>query len=75
MANPILGGTHRRGRARTITKKLLKQGKAVHAMERNEDERAQALHDMGAEVVIGDLDSMHRVTAGCETMYRHVAFG
>jgi len=30
------------------------------------------LRDMGAEVVIGDLldlDSMHRVIAGCETMY------
>ena len=41
-------------------------------MVRNEDERAQALRDMGAEVVIGDLldlDSMHRVIAGCETMY------
>jgi len=50
----------------------LKQGKAVRAMVRNEDDRAQALRDMGAEVVVGnllDLDSMHRVIAGCETMY------
>lgn len=41
-------------------------------MVRNEDERAQALRDMGAEVVVGnllDLDSMHRVIAGYETMY------
>ena len=41
-------------------------------MVRNEDERAQALRDMGAEVVVGDLldlDSMHRAIAGCETMY------
>jgi uncharacterized protein YbjT (DUF2867 family) len=41
-------------------------------MVRNEDERAQALRDMGAEVVAGnllDLDSMHRVIAGCDTMY------
>jgi hypothetical protein len=33
---------------------------------------AQALRDMGAEVVVGnllDLASMHRVIAGCETMY------
>jgi len=39
---------------------------------RSEDERAQALRDMGAEVVVGDLldlDSMHRAVAGCETMY------
>src|SRR5258708_32120564 len=75
MANPILvtGGAGRVGGVgRTITKLLLKQGKAVRAMVRNEDERAQALRDMGAEVVVGnllDLDSMHRVIAGCETMY------
>src|SRR5436853_3842081 len=75
MANPILvtGAAGRVGGVgRTITEQLLKQGKAVRAMVRNEDERAQALRDMGAEVVIGDLldlDSMHRVIAGCETMY------
>ena len=60
------------GVGRSITEQLLKQGKAVRAMVRNEDERAQALRDMGAEVVIGDLldlDSMHRVIAGYETMY------
>lgn len=41
-------------------------------MVRNEGERAQALRDMGAEVVVGnllDLDSMDRVIAGVETMY------
>src|SRR5260370_4417395 len=41
-------------------------------MVRTEDERAQALRGLGAEVVIGDLldlDSMRRVIAGCETMY------
>src|SRR3974377_1065520 len=57
---------------RTVTELLLKQGKAVRAMVRNQDERAQVLRDMGAEVVVGnllDLDSMHRVIAGCETMY------
>jgi uncharacterized protein YbjT (DUF2867 family) len=75
MTNPILvtGAAGRVGGVgRTVTELLLKQGKAVRAMVRNEDERAQALRDMGAEVVIGnllDLDSMHRVIAGCETMY------
>ena len=57
---------------RTITELLLKQGKAVRAMVRNEDQRARALRDMGAQVVVGDLldlDSMHRAIAGCETMY------
>jgi uncharacterized protein YbjT (DUF2867 family) len=75
MASPILV-TAAAGRVgavgRTVTELLLRQGKAVRAMVRNEDERAQALRDMGAEVVVGnllDLDSMHRVIAGCETMY------
>ena len=75
MTNPILvtGAAGRVGAVgRSITELLLKQGKAVRAMVRKEDERAQALRDMGAEVVVGDLldlDSMHRVIAGCETMY------
>src|SRR5215475_2740257 len=75
MANPILvtGAAGRVGAVgRTVTELLLKQGKAVRAMVRNEDERAQALRDMGAEVVVGDLldlESMHKVIAGCETMY------
>src|SRR5262245_24498568 len=57
---------------RTVVELLLKQGKAVRAMVRTEDERAQALREKGAEVEIGDLldlDSMHRVIAGCETVY------
>ena len=75
MANPILvtGAAGRVGAVgRTVTELLLKQGKAVRAMVRREDERAQALRDMGAEVVVGDLldlHSMHRVITGCETMY------
>src|SRR5271163_662645 len=75
MANSILvtGAAGRVGAVgRTVTELLLKQGKAVRAMVRNEDDRAQALRDMGAEVVVGDLldlDSMHRAIAGCETMY------
>ena len=75
MANPILvtGAAGQVGAVgRTVTELVLKQGKAVRAMVRNEDERAQALRDMGAEVVVGnllDLDSMHRAIAGCETMY------
>src|SRR2546430_4464774 len=75
MANPILvtGAAGRVGAVgRTVTELLLKQGKAVRAMVRHEDKRAQVLRDMGAAVVVGnllDLDSMHRVIAGCETMY------
>ena len=75
MANLILvtGAAGRVGGVgRTVTELLLQQGKAVRAMVRNEDERAQALRDVGAEVVAGnllDLDSMHRVIDGCDTMY------
>ena len=75
MKNPILvtgAAGHVGGIGRTVTELLLKQGRAVRAMVRSDDERAQALRDMGAEVVVGDLldlDSMHRAVAGCETMY------
>jgi uncharacterized protein YbjT (DUF2867 family) len=75
MANPILvtGAAGRVGAVgRTVTELLLKQGKAVRAMVRSDDDRAQALRNMDAEVVVGnllDLDSMQRVIAGCETMY------
>ena len=64
MANPILvtGAAGRVGAVgRTVTELLLTQGKAVRAMVRNGDERAQALRDMGAEVAVGnllDLDSV-----------------
>src|SRR5258706_13928710 len=75
MPNPILvtGAAGRVGAVgRTVTELLLNQGKAVRAMVRTEDERAQALRALGAEVVVGDLldlDSMHKAIAGCETMY------
>ena len=64
MANPILvtGAAGRVGGVgRTITQQLLKQGKAVRAMVRNDDERAQALRDMGAEVVVGNLNGICHV--------------
>jgi uncharacterized protein YbjT (DUF2867 family) len=57
---------------RTLTEQLLACGRSVRAMVRREDERAQALRDMGAEVVMGnllDLGDMHRVIEGCESIY------
>src|SRR3954451_8130684 len=75
MATPILdaGAAGRAGGVgRTITELLLKRGKTVRAMVRHEDERAQALRHMGAEVVVGDLldlNAMHQAIAGCETVY------
>jgi uncharacterized protein YbjT (DUF2867 family) len=60
------------GIGRTVVELLLKQNLPVRAMVRSEDERAQSLRDMGAEVVAGDLldlADMHRAIAGCERMY------
>ncbi len=75
MTTPILvtGAAGRIGSVgRNVTELLLKQGHAVRAMVRTEDERAQALRHVGAQVVVGDLldlDSMHRAVDGCESMY------
>src|SRR5436305_6639 len=75
MPTPILvtGAAGRVGRrGRTLTELLLKEGKGRRAMVRNEDERAQDLRRMGAEVVAGDLlepGSVHRALAGCDTIY------
>jgi uncharacterized protein YbjT (DUF2867 family) len=75
MAHPILvtGAAGRVGGiGRTIVELLLKQGQPVRAMVRTDDQRAQALREMGAEIVVGDLldlDAMHRAIAGCEAMY------
>ena len=75
MENPILvtGAAGRVGAiGRTLTDLLLRQGKPVRAMVRKEDDRARALRDMGAEVVVGDLldlDSTHQIIAGVDAMY------
>ncbi|HYO83258.1 MAG TPA: NAD(P)H-binding protein [Bryobacteraceae bacterium] len=60
------------GVGRTVTELLLQQGRAVRAMVRRQDERAQALREMGAEILVGDLldlNSMHQAIAGCESVY------
>jgi uncharacterized protein YbjT (DUF2867 family) len=57
---------------RTLTQLLINQGHSVRAMVRKEDERAEALRAMGAEVVVGnllDLSDMHRIIQGCESIY------
>lgn len=56
----------------TVTLLLLEKGFKVRAMVHRDDERAQALREKGAEVVVGnllDLEDMHRIIQGCETMY------
>jgi len=55
-----------------VTEALLARGFKVRAMVRREDERSNALRNLGAEVVVGnllDLKDMHRVLEGCRRIY------
>jgi uncharacterized protein YbjT (DUF2867 family) len=57
---------------RNLTALLLARGHKVRALVRREDERAEALRGLGAEVVQGDLTdltSMHRAIEGCVRIY------
>ena len=60
------------GVGRNVTEFLLAKGHKVRALVRREDERADVLRRLGAEVVKGDLtnlDSMHRAIEGCGRIY------
>ena len=60
------------GIGRNLTEFLLARGQKVRAMVRREDERAEALRRLGAQVVEGDLTdlaSMHRAIEGCGRIY------
>jgi uncharacterized protein YbjT (DUF2867 family) len=60
------------GIGRTLTQLLIASGLRVRALVRREDERAQALRDLGAEVMQGDLTdltAMHRAIDGCRRIY------
>src|ERR1700720_1763102 len=60
------------GIGRNLTEFLLAKGHKVRALVRREDERAEALRRLGAEVVEGDLTdlaSMHRAIEGCRRIY------
>src|SRR3984885_14827383 len=60
------------GIGRSLTEFLLARGHKVRALVRREDERAEALRRLGAEVVEGDLTdlaSMHRAIEGCGRIY------
>jgi uncharacterized protein YbjT (DUF2867 family) len=57
---------------RNLTEFLLARRHKVRALVRREDERAEALRQLGAEVVEGDLTdlaSMHRAIEGCARIY------
>ena len=60
------------GIGRNLTELLLARGHKVRALVRREDERADALRRIGAEVVQGDLTdlaSMHRAIEGTRRIY------
>jgi uncharacterized protein YbjT (DUF2867 family) len=57
---------------RNLTEMLLAKGHRVRALVRREDERAEALRRLGAEVMQGDLTdltAMHRAIEGCVRLY------
>jgi uncharacterized protein YbjT (DUF2867 family) len=74
-ANPILvtGAAGAVGSiGRNVTEMLLTRGHKVRALVRREDERAEALRQLGAEVMQGDLTdlmAMHRAIDGCARVY------
>ena len=60
------------GIGRNLTEFLLARGHKVRALVRRQDERAEELRRLGAEVVEGDLTdlaSMHRAIEGCGRIY------
>lgn len=57
---------------RTAAELLLKRGYKVRAHVRTDDDRAAALRNLGAEIVVGDLldlEAVHRAVEGCERVY------
>jgi uncharacterized protein YbjT (DUF2867 family) len=57
---------------RNVTKMLLAKGHKVRALVRREDERAEALRQLGAQVMQGDLTdltAMHGAIEGCARVY------
>ncbi len=60
------------GVGRSLTENLLMKGRKVRALVRREDERAETLRELGAEIVVGDLTdlaSMHRAIEGTSGLY------
>jgi uncharacterized protein YbjT (DUF2867 family) len=57
---------------RNLTQMLLAKGHKVRALVRRQDDRAESLRQLGAEVTQGDLTdltSMHRAIEGCARIY------
>lgn len=58
------------GTGRTVTQELLKLGYTVRAFVRLDDDRAQELRDLGAEVFVGDLRNIEQVAPALEGVQR-----
>ena len=57
---------------RRVTEMLFKQGFLVRAFVRTQDERAEYLHELGAEVVLGnllDIETVRKALAGISRAY------
>src|ERR1700757_2051508 len=57
---------------RHLAAMVIAKGHKVRAMVRREDERAEALRQLGAETTVGDLtdlQSVHRAITGCKRIY------
>ena len=57
---------------RHLAAMLIAKGHKVRAMVRRQDERAEALRQLGAETTVGDLtdlQSVHRAITGCKRIY------
>ncbi|MGW1541895.1 NmrA family NAD(P)-binding protein [Streptomyces sp. NPDC002309] len=61
---------HTGGVGRTVLENLRAQGVPVRAMVRREDERADELRALGAEIVVGDLTRPEKVAAALEGVAR-----
>ena len=62
----VTGATGKTGKE--TVKLLLERGQAVRALVHRDDERAAALRNMGAEIVLGDLLDFESVRAAMEGM-------
>lgn len=69
----VMGAAGRIGSVgRLVAELLLGRGLPVRALVRVEDERADRLRSLGAEVVVGDLldlTAVHRAIEGCERVF------
>ena len=64
----VTGATGRTGAV--VVSELLKAGYPVRALVRRDDERSAALRSRGAEIAIGDMTDVERVTAAMQGVHR-----